>query len=182
MNSQQITLSSAELKIQAKKLLQALHVNNVLAATMKKSLEQFALRSVDDLQLKHSLTIVSQQLGFIHWHHANAVLSGDNKTIEPLDMGTFFYPSNCHGLTNEWFSDYKLAQTTLKNAKGRQWLLPYKKQFIVVGQSYIDEFNISPTLALLWNTVNHDMVSSYPSTAWDELVCAIIRNRPRLLN
>lgn len=63
-------LTSNELKTQAKILLKALKVNDFLATKMQKSLDKFAMRPLDYLQLKHCLTPVSHQLGFTNWYHA----------------------------------------------------------------------------------------------------------------
>ena len=172
-------LTLNELKTQAKILLKSLRVNDFLATKMQKSLDKIAIYTLDDLQLKHCLTLVSHQLGFTNWHHAQTILSAYKKTVEPINMGTFFYPSNCHGFTNKWFADYNLAQQALINTGNKKWLLPYKNQFIVVEEGYISELKVDPQLTLLWKTVSHDMMASYPSTAWDELACVIIRNKPR---
>lgn len=166
-----------EIKIQAKKLLKKLKKDSELKPVMERSLKKLSLTSLDELKLKHCLTIVSQQLGFENWHHAKEVLSGDNKQLDALNMGTFFYPKSGGAFINEWFASYQQAKTALATKGQAGWLLPYKNQFIVVTQNYIDTFKLDKKLNPLWIEVNQNMVDSYNSLAWDKLACEIIKNR-----
>lgn len=170
-------LALNEVKTQAKKLLKALKSDDELQQTMQLPLKKLSLSSLDELKLKHCLTIVSQQLGFDNWHHAQDILSGNKKTITPMVMGTFFYPKGSGGFINEWFADYQLAKSTLANTTTQKWLLPYKNQFIVVEKEYISLFNIDKKLIKLWGDIGHNMVESYNSLAWDKLTREVIKNR-----
>ncbi len=172
-------LALNEVKTQAKKLLKALRLDSELLLTMKLSLKRLSLSSLDDLRLKHCLTIVSQQLGFDNWHHAQNTLSGNVKTGTPLNMGTFLYPKGCGGFINEWFADYEQAKNILVNEANNKWLLPYKNQFIVVEKEFISLFNIDNKLMMLWSEIDHDMAEGYNSLAWDRLAREIIKNRSK---
>lgn len=172
-------LALNEVKIQAKKLLKALKVDSDIQRAMQRPLNKLALTSLDELKLKHCLTIVSQQLGFENWHHTQCVLSGRNKSSEPLNMGTFFYPKGSGAFINEWFANYSEAKSTLTNKAKSKYLLPYKNQFIVVTKNYISLFKFDEKLMLLWAEIKHDLVESYNSLAWDKLACDVIKNRPK---
>ncbi len=172
-------LAINEVKIQAKKLLKTLKIDSDLQLAMQRSLNKLALTSLDELKLKHCLTIVSQQLGFDNWHHAQCALSGKNKASEPLNMGTFFYPKGSGAFINEWFVNYQEARNTLTNKAKSKYLLPYKNQFIVVTKDCISLFKLDEELMLLWADIDHDLVGSYNSLAWDMLASKIIKNRPR---
>jgi hypothetical protein len=172
-------LALNEVKTQAKKLLKALRLDDELQLIMKLPLKKLSLSSLDELKLKHCLTIVSQQLGFDNWHHATDILSGNSKTNAPMIMGSFFYPKGSGGFINEWFADYQLAKNTLANKTKQKWLLPYKNQFIVVEKEYIALFNIDEKLMMLWLEIGHNMVDSYNSLAWDKLACEVIKNRSK---
>ena len=74
-------LALNELKTQAKKLLKALRSNDELQLTMQRSLKKLSLSSLDELKLKHCLTLVSQQLGFDNWHDVQDILTG-NKSVK----------------------------------------------------------------------------------------------------
>jgi hypothetical protein len=164
-----------EIKIQAKKLLKTLKSDG--KATLHRSLKKLSLTTLDELKLKHCLTIVSQQLGFTNWHHAQEVLSGDKKQLDALDMGTFFYPDSGGVFINEWFASYSQAKTAFLDKVKPCWLLPYKNQFIVVTQDYINIFKFDKKLTLLWSDVDNNMVEGYNSLAWDKITCEIIKNR-----
>jgi hypothetical protein len=170
-------LALIETKIQAKKLLKSLPNDNALQQVLKKHLQKLAITKLDELKLKHCLTIVSQQLGFINWHQAQSVLSGDNKHADKINMGTFFYPQSCDSFINEWFSNYDQARELLIKKPKSKWLLPYKNQFLIVGQTYIEQFNLNAECLFLWRDIQHDMVRSYNTLAWDKLSCAVIKNR-----
>ncbi len=129
------------------------------------------------MKLKHCLTLVSQQLGFSNWHHAQAVLSGDKTALETLGMGSFLYPDSAGVFINEWFVDYQQAQTQLTRNAGKKWLLPYKKQFIVVEKEFIHTLKIDESYQHLWTEINNDMVESYLNSAWDMLACQVIKKR-----
>jgi hypothetical protein len=146
---------------------------------MKLPLKKLGIPVCTEIKLKHCLTIISHQLGFDNWHHAQAVLSGSDKNVQDLDMGTFFYPSGADAFINEWFVNYQQAKNLLSDKSKEKWLLPYKKQFIVVKKDYISAFNVNKSLMPLWSDINHNMVDSYKSTMWDKIACEIIKNRAK---
>ena len=172
-------LALNEVKTQAKKLLKALKIDSNLKLSMEIPLKKVGLSLPAEIKLKHCLAIISQQLGFDNWHHAQDILSGSKTNTEALDMGTFFYPRWADGFINEWFSDYQQAKSVLLDNQHDKWLLPYKNQFLVVSNSYVLAFKLDKKLVSLWGDVNHDMVAGYNSLAWDNLTCEIIKNRAK---
>lgn len=172
-------LALNEVKIQAKKLLKAIKLDSNLLATIKPSLKKSDLASSEEIQLKHCLTIVSQQLGFENWYHAQTVLSGGNINNNNQRMGTLFYPKGADGFINEWFADYQQAKIALSNQTDERWLLPYQSQFIVVKKDYILSFELDEESMRLWADINYNLVDIYNSDLWDKLTCGIIKNRPK---
>jgi len=172
-------LAINEVKIQAKKLLKALKVDDNLVQKMQIPLKKAAVASIDELKLKHCLSLVSIELGFTNWHQAKDVLSGVKPLSGVTNMGSFFYPEGCGGFINEWFVDYQLAKDTIDKSSQSKWLLPYKSQYIVVEYNYIRVFNLPAKLTPLWTELAHNMVAGYNSPAWDKLACGIIKNRAR---
>ena len=172
-------LALKELKTQAKKLLKAVKLDSDMLLKNETPLKELDLSLIDELKLKQCLTIVSQQLGFRNWHHAQDVLSGKIKNIENLNMGTFFYPQGADGFINEWFANYQQAKSTLSAQAGEKWILPYKNQFIVVKKDYILAFKLNEKSTMLWSVIDHNMVDSYKSEAWDKIALEIIRNRTK---
>jgi hypothetical protein len=165
-----------EVKIQAKKLLKSFKTDDISELRLQKYLKRLTLKNLDELKLKHCLTLVSQELGLVNWHQAQFLLIGDEKIIKPDNFGTFFYPDSCGGFINEWFNDYQQAKLVLLQKTQTKWLLPYKNQFLVVGKDYIKQFGMDEKL---WREIEHDMVKSYNTSAWDKLCCGIIKNRKR---
>lgn len=172
-------LALNEVKTQAKILLKAVKIDSNLQQKLRLPLKRLSVSNLDDIKLKHCLAIVAQQLGFDNWHHAQDILSGSEKPIEQLNMGTFFYHDSSGVFINEWFADYQQANTILLQHAENKWLLPYKNQFVVVKKDYIAEFKLNPELTPLWNELDHNMVQGYNSLAWDTLACALIKNRRR---
>jgi len=170
-------LAINEIKTQAKKLLRALKADNNLVNKMRIPFKKVAISSVDELKLKHCLSLVSLELGFTNWHEAHGVLSGTTETLEGINMGTFLYPQVCGGFINEWYASYPEAKESLTSSVNKKWLLPYKSQYIVVEQDFVAVFTLETKLAPLWAKIENNMVTGYNSLAWDTLACAIIKNR-----
>ena len=168
-----------EVKTQAKKLLKAFQSDPSLVRGMQIPLKKIAVSSLEELKLKHCLSLVAIELGFKDWHEAQQLLSGSKPQSMTINMGSFFYPKGCGGFINEWFADYSQAKNTLVNSATSKWLLPYKNQFIVVEKEYIEVFKLDKSLLSSWAEIEHDMAASYNSLAWDKITCAVIRNRQR---
>lgn len=169
-----------EVKTQAKKLLKAFKSDPSLVRAMQIPLKKIAVSSLEELKLKHCLSLVAIELGFRDWHEAQQLLSGSKPQLMTINMGSFFYPKGCGGFINEWFADYSQARNTLVNSATSKWLLPYKNQFIVVEKEYIEVFKLDKALLSSWVEIEHDMVASYNSVTWDKITCAVIRNRLRI--
>jgi hypothetical protein len=166
-----------EVKTQAKKLLKAFKTDHTLQQKMALQFKKNHLETISKVQLKHCFTLISQQLGFIDWHHAQRVLSGNAQLENQPDMGTTFYKSACGGLLNQWFSDYEQAKAALAMQPSTSWLIPYQKQFIVVTRDYLKALNINEDYEKCLQTIGHDLFAGYNTQAWDNLAYIVIRNR-----
>lgn len=169
-------LAINEAKIQAKKLLKMLKSDED-AFNSHPQLAKMGITRQDDLQLKHTLTLIAMKLGFRQWQEASAMLSGQLDKSTPQQMGTLFYPKAGHGLTNEWFADYESAKEILDGSNNDKWLFPYKNQFIVGDANYLAAFRFDDETRQLFTLINHDMAASYNCDAWDKITCAVIKNR-----
>lgn len=175
-------LALNEIKTQAKIKLKAIKSGKQLIKQPKRSPVGIKLPDRQEIQLKHCLIYIAQELGFKNWHHAQHILSGSNNQIS-LGMGKFFYPKGASYFINEWFSDYQEAKQVLDALEtSTAWLLPYNNQFIIVKSNYIDIFKLDNQTSLLWTTVRYDMVASYNTLAWDQITYGIIKNRPKLFS
>ena len=79
-------LALNEVKTQAKKLLKALKIDSNLKLSMEIPLKKVGLSLPAEIKLKHCLAIISQQLGFDNWHHAQDILSGTQDGLMDLLM------------------------------------------------------------------------------------------------
>jgi hypothetical protein len=165
-----------ELKTQAKKLLKALKADNNLKQKFAANLKKLQLDNVSEVQLKHCQSLVSQNLGFANWQHAQLVLSGNEKLENKPDMGKVFYTKACGGLINQWFADYGQAKEALAMHVEKSWLIPYQRQFIVVGRDYLSLLNLSEGLAQDWQNIDNDLYEGYNTSAWDNIAYVMIRN------
>lgn len=177
-----------ELKAQAKILLKSIRSNNPhaiqrLAKYSDKKIhsEPLELTYAEIAKLKHCQHVVSRERGFNHWRHAHSVLSRSNTHDEAhlnikIDMGTLWHGQACHGLTNHWFTNYQEARSMLESSSD-DYLIPYKLQFIVVSQEYMEALGLYQILKRLWKETGRNLVAIYGQSAWDEIAYARLRNQ-----
>lgn len=168
-----------EVKIQAKLLQKALQTNPQLQLGMKKPLAKLGIANIEQFKFKHSLTLIAQQLGFLSWHQAHEFLSGEINNNQLINAGAMFYPKRGDVFLNEWFANYDQAKVCLSDGKKTKWLFPFKQQYVVVEQSFVQALNLDESAQVLWSEVQHNMVASYGTNAWDSLACNIIKNRTK---
>lgn len=121
-----------------------------------------------DVQLRHVLAAIARHLGFRGWSHLTAVLAG-----EELDQGTLLHPFCAFGM-NTWSADYDEAHTLREQAGG--FLLPYKRQFVIVQADFIDAIGLSATDPD-WKAVGYDLAGRTPSDARSRLLSQAIEAR-----
>lgn len=115
--------------------------------------------------LRHCLDQAARNVGFTHWEQTRCVLGG---LAEPGDdMGTFWHAPRCDSLLNEWYADAAQARAALA-ARAGAVLLPYRRQYIVVGEPFLRELGLDPDHAA-WTAARRDLVQAYGSAPWREL-------------
>ncbi|MEO8022320.1 hypothetical protein [Polaromonas sp.] len=115
-----------------------------------------------DVRLRHCLNQVAREVGFVHWEHARAVLGG--AAVREDDMGTFWHAPRTGILLNLWLAKYEEAQAALE-ADPRAFLLPYRRQFMVVQADFIQELGVDASHPA-WAETAHDLVAAYGGSAW----------------
>ena len=116
----------------------------------------------DGMRLRHCLNQVAREVGFAHWEHARAVLGG--LATREDDMGTFWHAPRTGILLNLWLAKYEQAQAALV-ADPRAYLLPYRRQFMVVQADFIEEVGVDAGHPA-WAETGHDLVAAYGGSAW----------------
>ena len=115
-----------------------------------------------EMRLRHCLNQVAREVGFGQWEHARAVLGG--LAAREDDMGTFWHAPRTGMLLNLWLARYEVAQAALKDDP-RAFLLPYRRQFMVVQADFIEELGMDASHPA-WAGTAHDLVAAYGGGAW----------------
>ena len=123
------------------------------------------------LKLRDALHDVAREVGFAHWEHARVVLSG--AAARGDDMGTFWYAPSTASLLNEWHASVPAAQASRGDRRGL-YLLPYKRQAVLVQAPFIRELGLDPADGA-WDEAGHDLAAAYGSPAWRRLAALRVR-------
>ncbi|TFZ07846.1 hypothetical protein [Ramlibacter humi] len=116
-------------------------------------------------RLRDRLHEVAREVGFADWEHARHVLEG--LAAPGDDFGTFWHSPRTTSMLNEWFADLGQARAAL--ARGRRaYLLPYRRQFMLVGEDFIRELGLDPRDPH-WDAAGRDLVAASGSPAWHAL-------------
>lgn len=118
---------------------------------------------------RHCLTAVAKQLGFLSWKHLVDVLTDQ----EQRDYGTLLYPASCSGHTNIWSAHYQEA-SEIHAARGG-YLLPYKHQFVIVDQYFVESMGLDPADAD-WERIGRDWARPKDLAARARLYQQLIHN------
>jgi len=129
----------------------------------------------ESITLKQALQAVAKQAGFLHWQHASAVLGG-NISDCMYDYGKLWYHPKCSPLLNLWFANYDEAKTVL-NKREDCFLVPYKNQFVVVKNEYLNLLGAPVEMQTALKENGRDIVALYNSELWDNFAYACIMTR-----
>lgn len=127
------------------------------------------------MRLRDCLGLVSREVGFAHWEQARRVLSG--LAVPGDDMGSFWHAPRCHTLLNAWFGSHTEARAGLlamAESQPSAVLLPYRRQFVVVGAPYLRELGMDPQDPG-WADAGHDLMRAYGSGPWQALAWRRLR-------
>ena len=125
------------------------------------------------IRYRQCLALVSLELGFSGWYHANAVLSGDH---EVADFGTLLYPRRCCGHLNLWYRRYRDAVVGRRASGG--YLLAYRRDFFVADRSFIVGLGLDPDGAE-WQQLGFDWARPNDMGARRRLYGALLVQLPR---
>src|SRR5690606_21881666 len=111
--------------------------------------------SQPELRLRDCLNAVSREAGFDDFPHARRVLSGEARPGD--DFGTFWYAPACRGILNQWFATYEEARAALAATRRRSFLLPYRRQLMVVEDDFIRALGLDAEDER-WGGIEYDIV------------------------
>ena len=166
-------LALSELKIRAKKLLKRQQSEDVIGTYFSATLKKKHWTDKDTIQLKDCQNLMAIRCGFDDWHHATKVLSGR----EGKDVGTFFHTNACEAFINLWFADYSEALSALGDGK---FLVPYKRQYVVVDPAYLHAIGISNTVIAECLSGHPNIAGNYGTELWDKIAEVVVRHKTTL--
>lgn len=145
-------------KIQASLLLKSLHsgdqeISKQAARRFQRlpEFKEFSLEEIVQIDIKRkiALAVIAMEKGFKSWTELKCQI--------PFIKG---------GFLNQWFADYTQAKSYLLSNGG--FLLPYKNQFFICDNDYIENLGIDPTNSD-WTLIGYDWANPADNVAWKRL-------------
>lgn len=172
-----------EIKVRAEILQKRVEQGEPAALARLRVLPELRKASVDavkefaqTIQRKHCFAVVSRELGFSGYAHAQRVLSGDQSET---DFGTMLYPMHS-GAFNHWYANYEEARDLRSEING--YLLAYKRHFFIVDSYFIESLGLDPADPD-WDAMGRDWVKPRDLAArqrfYAKLVAACPTSPPR---
>ena len=147
-----------------------------------RTLRSFAALSESDkaaagsLQLKDALAVIAAENGYESWTELKSALDHAAESSPLAEIKDQFYPKGYTTYWNIWFAKYSQAKKVLNEGKG--YLLPFRNQFFIVEEHFVDSIGIPHTLQE-WEEIGNDWVHPKNVKAWLRLnemyVAAIVK-------
>jgi hypothetical protein len=157
------------LKNEAEILLKHAHNRDAEAIVRFHCLEQFAALSSDDtpsleaIQLKHALHVIAVENSYDSWNALKSALDTAAETSPFAVINDQFYPKGFTTYWNIWFAKYAQAKKVLQDGGG--FLLPFKNQYFIVEEHFVDSIGLPHTLQE-WKTIGNDWIHPKNVRAW----------------
>lgn len=119
------------------------------------------------VQRKHCLAVVARRLGSASWD----ALRGSLNASVGDDFGTLLH---VHGYWNIWSANYTEALTIRADHGG--YLLPYKRQFMVVETHYLEGLGFDPSDAD-WERIERNWIEPADPEARGRLAIQLLRRK-----
>lgn len=133
------------------------------------SLRTFASLSGQDteaiaaVQLKDALNVIAVENGYESWGELKTVLDHAAESSPLAEIKDQFYPKGFTTYWNIWFAKYSQAKKVLDEGKG--FLLPFRNQFIIVEEHFVDSIGLPHTLRE-WKEIGNDWVHPKNVKVW----------------
>ena len=160
-----------ELKTRARLGLNALHAGDTTLLDRAAQVCGVRMATPPAWKLRHAFTLVARSVGFRSWEQARTVLSGQAQAGD--DMGAFWHAPRCSSLLNHWFASYDEAFACWRGMPGHA-LLPYRRQFVVVGEPYLRELGLTAAMHAD-EAAGLDMAAHYGDGIWQALCTTRLR-------
>lgn len=127
------------------------------------SLSSDNAEALNDLQLKHAFSIIAVENSYGSWTELKSALDTAAETSPLAEIKEQFYPKGFTTYWNIWLAKYSQAKKVLDEGKG--FLLPFKNQFFIVEEHFVDSIGLPHTLPE-WNEIGNDWVHPKNVKAW----------------
>lgn len=135
-----------------------------------RTLKSFTAQPENDLiaslQLKDALAVIAAENGYDSWTDLKSTLIHAAETSPLAEIKDQFYPKHFTTYWNIWFAKYTQAKKVLNEGKG--FLLPFRNQFFIVEEHFVDSIGIPHTLPE-WKDIGNDWVHPKNVKAWLKL-------------
>lgn len=122
---------------------------------------------------EHARHTVLRECGLQGWDAACELLEG---RLRPgADYGQFWWEASTDVLLSDWCVDYAEA-CRVRQESGRGCVLPYKRQFAVVQDEYLEELGLEPR-DQAWAAIGHDLATPADAVAYRRLALRRLRNK-----
>lgn len=148
-----------------------------------RALDQFRNVTPDDrsvleeLQHKNALHIIAAENNYPSWNELKTALDNAAENSPFAEPSDHFYPKGFTTYWNIWFAKYSQAKKVLTDGGG--YLLPYKNQYFIVEEHFIDSIGLPHTLPE-WRSIGNDWIHPMNVRAWltlNELYATAVASR-----
>lgn len=122
--------------------------------------------TIASLHLKDALNVIAVENSYESWTELKSALYHAAETSPLAEIKDQFYPKGYTTYWNIWFAKYPQAKKVLGDGKG--YLLPFRNQFFIVEEHFVDSIGIPHTLPE-WEEIGHDWVHPKNVKAWLKL-------------
>ena len=123
-------------------------------------------KAIASLQLKDAFTVIAIENGYESWAELKSALDAAAETSPLAEVKDQFYPKGYTTYWNIWFAKYSQAKKVLNEGKG--YLLPFRNQFFIVEEHFVDSIGI-PHVLPEWSEIGNDWVHPKNVKAWLKL-------------
>lgn len=143
--------------------LQVQAINRFRQLSLFETLTSGATEALENLQLKHAFSVIAEENGYASWTELKFALDQAAETSPLAEIKEQFYPKGFTTYWNIWFAKYSQAKKVLSEGKG--FLLPYKNQYFIVEEHFVDSIGLPHTLPE-WKSIGNDWIHPKNVKAW----------------
>lgn len=119
-----------------------------------------------EIDLRDVLDGIADENGYASWAELSTALDHAAESSPLAEIKDQFYPENFNTYWNIWFAQYPQAKKVLNEGGG--FLLPFRNQFFIVEEHFVDSLGLHHTLPE-WKAIGYDWVRPKHVRSWLKL-------------